>query len=198
MVRVSRRALLTRAGVGTGAGVIALLGGAAAAALAAPTEADLANVRLICSSKRLMINWYTRWLNTPKALGGSSTTRELLLDIRSAEQAQFGLLSPLLGTTAPSDDDFTYTFPAGALRFPETAAKFGLDLENLMIGIGIGAAGTTSDVDVAQSIASIVGGDGQHVGALSVLNGASAVPTALPRAIGVADASAQLAQFLSN
>jgi len=167
-------------------------------ALAAPGEPDLANARLICASKRMTISWYTHWLNTPKALGGSSTTRELLLDIRAAEMAHFGLLAPLLGTTAPSDDDFTYAFPAGALRSQATAAKFGLDLENLMIGIGIGAAAATADADVAQSIASIVGGDGQHVSALSVLNGASAVPTDLPRGLGVADASAQLTQFLSN
>ena len=197
-MQVSRRALVTRAGFGTGAGVIALLGGAAVPALAAPSEGDLAHARLICSSKRLTINWYTRWLNRPKALAGTSTTRELLLDIRSAEQAHYGLLAPLLGATAPSDDDFTYTFPAGALRSPAAAPKFGLDLENLMVGIGIGAAATTGDTDVAQSIASIVGGDGQHLSALSVLGGATAVPTDLPRAIGVEDASAQLSQFLSN
>ncbi len=198
MVQVSRRALLTRAGVGSGAGVIALLGGAALPALAAPTEFDLASVRLVCSSKRLMINWYTRWLNSPKALGGSSTTRELLLDIRNAEQAHFGLLAPQLGTSAPSDDDFTYTFPAGALGSPAAAAKFGLDLENLMIGIGIGAVSVTADVDVSSSIGSIIGSDGQHISALSVLNGATPVPTPLPRALGVEDASTQLAQFLAN
>jgi hypothetical protein len=197
MVKVSRRALLTRAGVGTGAG-IALLAGAAVPALAAPSELDLANARLICSSKRLTINWYTRWLNTPKALGGSATTRELLLDIRSAEQAHFGLLAPLLGTTAPTDDDFTYTFPVGALRSPAAAAKFGLDLENLIVGIGIDAAATTGDPDVASSIGTVVGSDGQHVSALSVLGGGSAAPIDLPRAISVDDASLQLAQFLSN
>ncbi len=85
MVQVSRRALLRSAGVGTGAGFIALLGGAAVPALAAPTEIDLASVRLICSSKRLMINWYTRWLNTPKALAvmhewASNGQQELLTE----------------------------------------------------------------------------------------------------------------------
>jgi hypothetical protein len=198
MLQVSRRALLTRAGAGTGAGFIGLLGGAATPAPAAPGEPDLANARLICAGKRLMISWYTRWLDTPKARGGSPTTRGLVLDIRSAEQAHFGLLAPLLGTTAPSDDDFAYTFPPGALRSPAAAAKFGLDLESLMIGIAIGAAATTTDAGVAQSIASIVGGDGQHLSALSVLGGASAVPAELPRAIGVQDASVQLGQFLSN
>jgi Ferritin-like domain len=195
--QVSRRALLARAGIGTGAGVVALLAGTTAPALAAPGEPDLANARLICSSKRLTINWYTRWLNTPKAIG-PSTTRGLVLDIRQHEQVHYGLLQPLLGTTAPVDDDFSFSLPAGALRNPSAAATFALALENLMIGIGIGAAATTQDAGVAESIARIVGGDGQHVGALSALAGGSAVPTDLPRAIGVVDASAQLSQFLSN
>ena len=67
-----------------------------------------------------------------------------------------------------------------------------------MIGIGIGAVSITADVHVSSSIGSIIGSDGQHVGALSVLNGATPVPTLLPRALGVEDASTQLAQFLSN
>ena len=197
MEHVSRRALLARAGIGTGAGVVALLGGAAVPALAAPGESDLANVRLMCASKRLTINWYTRWLNTPKAIGPEAT-RELVLDIRRHEQAHYGVLAPLLGTTAPVDDDFTFTLPAGALRTPQPAARFALALEHLMIGIGIGAAATTADSGVAVSIARVVGSDGQHVGALSALTGESPVPTGLPRAIGVEDASVQLAQFLSN
>jgi hypothetical protein len=196
MVQVSRRALLARAGVGAGAGVAALLG-SATTAVASPGEADLANARLVCSSKRLMITWYTRWLNTPKALGAPKT-RELLLAIRSAEQAHYGLLAPLLGTTAPTDDDFNYTLPAGALRNQAMAAQFGIDLEKLMLGIAIGAASTTSDARVAASIAQVVGSDGQHLGALSALNGDSAAPTALPAIIGVEDASDQLSHFLSS
>ena len=196
MVHVSRRALLARASVGAGAGVAALLGGATTAA-GSPGEADLANVRLVCSSKRLMIAWYTRWLDTPKALG-ASTTRELLLRIRSAEQVHYRLLAPLLGTTAPTDDDFTYTLPAGALRNPAIAAQFGIDLEELMLGIAIGAASTTTDASVAASIARVVGSDGQHLGALSALHGDSAAPTALPAIIGVEDASEQLSHFLSS
>ena len=197
MDRVNRRALLTRAGIGTRAGVVALLGGATAPAVAAPGEADLANARLICSSKRLTINWYTRWLNTPKAIG-PQTTHALVFHIRQHEEAHYALLAPLLGATPPGDDDFTFNLPTGALRNSAVAAKFALALENLMIGIGIAAAATTQDTGVAESIARIVGSDGQHVGALSALSGGTPVPTDLPRAIGVVDASTQLAQFLSN
>ena len=57
---VSRRALLTRAGIGTGAGVFALLGTAAAPALAAASITDLANVRIVCVGKRIAINWLTQ------------------------------------------------------------------------------------------------------------------------------------------
>jgi hypothetical protein len=145
-----------------------------------------------------MINWYTRWLNTPKALGGVASTRELLLDIRAQEQAGYGLLAPQLGDSAPVDDDFTYTFPAGALRSPAAAVKFGLDLENLMLGIGIGAASSTVDAGVAASIASVVGSDGMHIAALDALAGGQVIPDALPTAIGVDDASNQLSPFLSN
>ena len=69
MVQVSRRALLTRAGVGTGAGVIALLGGAAVPALAAPGETDLANARLICSSKSASSGTFSG--DSPEAPGGA-------------------------------------------------------------------------------------------------------------------------------
>jgi Ferritin-like domain len=196
MDHVSRRALLARAGAGTGAGVIGLLAGGVAPALAG-SETDLANTRLICSCKRLMINWYTRWLNTPKALG-ESPNMDLLLAIRKQERAHYALLAPLLGATAPSDDDFTFTLPGGALRSLATASKFAVDLETMMLGIGIGAAATTENTGVAASIARVVGGDGQHLAAVSVLAASWPVPTALPRPIGVEDASIQLSQFLSN
>jgi len=44
-VGVSRRALLARAGIGGGAGVLTLLGGGASPVLAATSISDLANVR---------------------------------------------------------------------------------------------------------------------------------------------------------
>src|SRR4051812_17878342 len=109
MGQVSRGALLARAGAGAGA--VALLGISATPALAAPGEGDLSNVRLVCSTKRLVINWYTQWLDTPKA-AGPTETQLLVRNIRKQEQAHFALLAPLLGATAPSDDDFTFTFPA--------------------------------------------------------------------------------------
>jgi hypothetical protein len=198
-VGVSRRALLKCAGIGGGAGVFALLGATATAtpALAATSISDLANVRVVCVGKRIAINWLTSWVNTPKALD-SSDTADLLRAIRSQEQGHYSLLAPLLNGTAPVDDDYTYAFPAGALKSFELAANFALDLEELLLGIAIGAASTTDDPGVAELLARVVAGDGQHFSAFSVLTDASAVPDGAPRSLSIEDGGNQLSQFLSN
>jgi hypothetical protein len=195
MGQVSRRALLARAGIGTGAGVVTLFAGAAPA-LGAPSAPDLANVRLVCAGKRVAITWLTRWINTPKALD-SSGTQDLVRAIRSQEQTHYGVLAPLLSGTAPTDDDYTYNLPAGALRSFERASVFALSLEETLLGIAIGAAATTADVAVAELLATVVAGDGQHFAALSALGGGPEVPNGMPRAIGIEDAGNQLNQFLS-
>ena len=194
---VSRRALLARAGIGGGAGVLALLGGAASPVLAATSIADLANVRLVCVGKRVAINWLTSWVNTPKALD-SSDTADLIRAIRTQEQGHYSLLAPLLNGTAPVDDDYTYALPAGALRSFERAAAFALDLEEMLLGSAIGAASTTDDPAVAEVLARVVAGDGQHFSALSALSGGPAVPDGAPRSLTIIDAGNQLSPFLSN
>ena len=68
----------------------------------------------------------------------------------------------------------------------------------LLLGIAIGAAATTDDPGVAELLARVVAGDGQHFSALSVLTGGPAVPDGAPRALGIEDGGNQLSQFLSN
>ena len=197
MGQVSRRTLLARAGIGTGAGVFALLGVTAAPAFGAASIADLANVRIVCVAKRVAINWDTQWVNTPAAVADSDAA-DLIRAIRVQEQGHFKTLAPLLGDTAPSDDDYTFTFPKGALRSPATAAAFAVDLESMLVGLVVGATARTVDPDVAASLSSIVAGDGQHLSALSVLSGGTPIVDGFPPALGIEDAGNQLAPFLSN
>ena len=194
MGQLSRRALLARAGAGAGA--VALFGASATPVFAAAGEADLANVRIVCVAKRIAINWQTSWVNSPRALD-TSKTADLVRSMRSQEQEHYGLLAPLLNGTAPIDDDYTFVFPAGALRSFDRAAAFALDLEELLLGIAIGAASRTNDPAVAEVLVRVVAGDGEHFAALSVLANGPALPNGAPRALGIEDGGNQLSQFLS-
>ena len=165
--------------------------------MAAPGEGDLSNVRLVCSTKRLMINWYTTWLDTPKA-AGPTATQELVRTIRKQEQAHYAALAPLLGATAPVDDDFEFTFPKGALRTPDTAGKFALALEYLATGIAVGAAARVLDAGVAGHDHERRRLRGPAPRCALALGGGSPVPTDLPAGLDIVDASNQLAPFLSN
>jgi hypothetical protein len=153
-------------------------------------------VRLVAASKRLTLTWYTTWLAAGSAHEGD--TRILAAKLKEQEQKHYDLLAPILGDTAPVDDDFEFTFPPGALRTPATAAKFALALEYLATGIAVGAAARVVDGDTAGSLTSVVACEGQHLGALSALGGGSPVPTDLPAGLDIVDASNQLAPFLSN
>ena len=197
MGQVSRRTLLARAGIGTGAGVFALLGTTATPAFGAASITDLSNVRLVCVAKRVAINWDTQWVNTPAAVADSDAA-DLIRAVRVQEQGHFKTLAPLLGDTAPSDDDYTFTFPKGALRSPQTASDFAVDLESMLVGLVVGAAARTVDPDISASLASIVAGDGQHLSALSVLAGGTSIVDGFPAGLGIEDAGNQLAPFLSN
>ena len=150
MGQVSRRALLARAGIGTGAGVVALLGDRRDAG-ARRRERGRSRERAprVLHQAPDRSTGTRRWLDTPKAAGPQRHASDLVRNIRKQEQAHYGLLAPLLGATAPVDDDFTFTFPAGALRTPATAASFALALEYLATGIAVGAAARTLDVGVA-------------------------------------------------
>ena len=68
----------------------------------------------------------------------------------------------------------------------------------MLLGTAIGAVSTTDDPGVAELLARVVAGDGEHFSALSVLTGASALPDGAPRALNIIDAGNQLAPFISN
>ena len=185
-----RRALLVRAGSGVGLGGIS-------GAVPSAAETDLSSVRLVCSSKRLSITWYTRWLDAAPSARPSVTSRKLVRELRRQEQTHYALLAPLLGTTAPRDDDFDFKLPPNALRSSASAAQFSLDLEKLIAGIGIGACAAADDRGIAESLARVAASDAQHVSALGALVGLSPLEGGLVRSITLDDASNQLDQFLA-
>ncbi len=128
-----------------------LLGVTAAPAFAAASISDLANVRIVCVAQAHLHQLADE---LGQHAEGGRQQRHRRPDSRDPQPGagHYSLLAPLLNGTAPVDDDYTYTFPAGALRSFDRASNFALDLEEMLLGIAIGAAATTDDRGVAQSL----------------------------------------------
>ena len=193
MHELSRGRFLRR--VGGGVVVAAAVGVALPASALADDDQDRANVRLVAASKRLTLTWYTTWL----AAGSAHRRPHHLGPGHEAEGAGAEALRParseILGDTAPVDDDFEFTLPRDATASPKAAIDFSLTLERLLTGIGITAAGTTTNPGVSQALARVAAADSVHVGALTGLGGSVLGPS-LPKPIDVATASDALARYL--
>ena len=107
------------------------------------------------------------------------------------EQQHYAFLSPLLGGTAPSDNDYSFVYPPAALKSANNAHTVGVALERLALGIELGSAARIGDAGVAGPVAAIAAANAMHVVAL----------TGAPRArsrlwLSAEDASTQLGEYL--
>src|SRR4051794_38671513 len=148
MRQLSRGRFLRTAGGGV---ALAAVGVALPTSALADEEQDRASVRLVAASRRLTLTWYTTWLAAGSAHEGS--TEALAGKLKEQEQKHYDLLAPVLGDTAPVDDDFEFTLPKDATASVKSAIDFSLTLERLLTGIGIMAAGTTTNQGVSQALA---------------------------------------------
>jgi hypothetical protein len=154
----------------------------------AGVDEDLAEVRLVCATKRVTIGWYTRWID---AGVGSATDAAWLPKLRRQEQQSYAALAPLLGATAPTDDDFDFVFPSGAVRSANNARTLGVSLERLALGVELGASSRISDANVAGPVAAVAATNAMHIALLT-----GALTISLPVALTAADASTQLGEYL--
>ena len=83
------------------------------------------------------------------------------------------------------------------MRTNSSATEFSVDLEELIVRIGVGAVSTTKDTGIAASLASVLASDAQHAGAFSALTGSAPNPDGFVAPASAQDAGDQLSQFLS-
>jgi hypothetical protein len=175
-----RRSLLRRGALLAGASVLAFPSLAEAG-----VDEDLAEVRLVCATKRLTITWYTDWIDSKLA------SSRWLPKLRRQEEASYTALAPLLGATAPVDDDFDFVFPSGALKSATNARTLGVRLEHLALGVELGAASRISDPLVAGPVAAVAATNAMHIALLT-----GELASTLPVALTADDASIQLGEYL--
>ena len=136
----------------------------------------------------MTITWYTDWIDSKLATAADAIW---LLRFRKQEEQSYDALAPLLGASAPVDDDFDFVFPSGALRSANNARTLGVRLERLALGVELGAASRIGDPLVAGPVAAIGATNAMHIALLT-----SALVSSLPVALTAADASTQLGEYL--
>jgi hypothetical protein len=182
---LGRRVLLRR-----GAALAGLAALTVPASASAGVDEDLAEVRLVCATKRVTIGWYNRWIDA-----GLSSGDELRLvqAIRKQEQVAYAALAPLLNGTAPSDDDFSFTYPDSSTGSASAANALALKIETMALGIELGSAARIGDPGVAGPVAAIAAWNAQHITALA----GKLVGATLPAALSQQDASDQIGAYIS-
>ena len=180
---IDRRSLLRRGAALAGVSVLAF-----PTLAQAGVDEDLAEVRLVCATKRVTINWYTDWIDSQLA---SAKDAPWLVKFRAQEEQSYAALAPLLNGTAPVDDDYDFVWRSGALKTTNNARTLGVSLERLALGIELGAASRITDPNVAGPVAAIAATNAMH---LALFTGA--LTTSLPVALTAADASTQLGEYL--
>ena len=199
-VGVSRRALLTRAGIGTGAGVVRRARGDRSAGVRRCVHLrSRERAHRVRRQAHLPSTGYTSWVNTPKAVD-SSDTADLIRATSAARSRRTTACWRRCSTARRRSTTTTPTRSRRAHCARSTARR------ELRARPREDAArhrhrrrrdDRRSRMSPSRS-AQIVASDGQHFSALSVLNGASPVPGQRAARARVEDGGNQLSQFLSN
>lgn len=194
---ITRAALLGRGGIAL---TTLTLGGATAAvadrAAAAPTDTDLAFIRLLIASELLAVDFYTNALAT-RQYGGLPTARTLRRALET-ESAHYRALAQVLtdaGQVPAVGDDIGFTYPKGAYASRGSIARLGLQLEAIFLGAALGAAAAVEAEGLHLLVSQIAASEAQHLSVFSSLTGANPVGPGLPGALPLEAASDALSAF---
>ncbi len=180
-----------------------LLGSALALALApaaladAPSDADLANARLLVALELLLADFYGRALQADR-LGppGRDALRRAAFNENEHLAAVSGILTGA-GQTPAAAGDIDFSYPAGTFRSRGGIARTGATLERLAVGAYLGAVRSAKSVALAMPLAQIAAVEARH---LTVFEGEStghALDNSFGDALSIDDASAALAAYTS-
>jgi hypothetical protein len=196
MTRMTRRQAFGAAIVGFG-GLALTAGSSRAARAAAPTEADLAQLRLVLGTELLGIEFYRRAQASGHfpAHRGRDFARAL-----ANEQQHLAAVSSLLsgaGQTVPTADDFDIAFPARAFSSRLRTAVLGIELETAFLGAYLASAATLSDPGTVAIAARIAASQSQHLALHWTIADRRPVGLAFPDPLDLEQVSAVLDKYLT-
>jgi len=193
--RLSRAGLLRRGAVGSG---MLLASGSALAALAGPAAAaatpdgDLAYLRILIGAELLTVDFQTNALGSGQL---SATSKALVTTMLADENAHYTALARLLtqaGGVPATSADINFAYPKGTFDSEASIMKQAGGLEELSLGAYVGAVETVQTPELRLPIGQIAANEAQHVSALAVAGGKSAIGKAFGPALPITVVSTAL------
>lgn len=161
---------LGAAGVaGTAGGILG--GGTAFAAPqpAKPVGDDVGFLTFGVVAERTSLAFYKQALTTPDLFDVAERRR--LIAARAAKRDHVNKLNAALGGDAVGAADYVVDFGKAAFSTHDRAVALGIELEKLLVGVYVNAAGYTSDPGSRLLVARLLTVDGQLLGALREMVG---------------------------
>lgn len=169
----------------------------APAASAAPSDEDLAYLRLLIAVELLEVDFGTQALAANVLEADAS---RLLGSLLAQDKAHLTGLSSLLtgaGQIPATADDIDFTYPVGAFASADAILKLAATLENLSLGAFLGAVGTVQAPLWRLPLGQIAASEALHVGSLSDLAGQPVLGRAFVPSLDMDAVSAALDAFES-
>lgn len=166
-----------------------------AALAAAPSDADLANARLLVAIELLLLDFYGR---VAKTSFFGRPGRDAAARARFNEQEHLASVSLVLtnaGQTPATADDIDFTYPKGAFASLGKTAAVGRDLERLAAGAYLGAVDSAVDRTLALPLARIAASEAQHLAVFQQEATGHALGQSFPEALTIQAASDALAGY---
>jgi hypothetical protein len=148
---------------------VLLLGAGALPSLAsaAPSDADLANLRLVIATELLKIDFATQALGGGKA---SSATTALLKQAKADDTAHYNGLASLFtgaGQTPATADDIDFAYPAKSFDSDASIVQLAWTLTTLALGAYNGVLATTNAPLFKTAFGQIGSNEAQQVSAIA-------------------------------
>lgn len=184
---------LSRTGFLAAAAGLALAPGAALAA--SPSDADLANARLLVAIELLLLDFYGR---ASKAGRFGVRGRDALSRARFNEQEHLAAVSLILtnaGQEPATAADIDFSYPRDAFASVGKTAAVGRDLERLAAGAYLGAVASAVDRTLALPLARIAASEAQHLSIFEQEATGHGLGRSFPDVLTIQDASDSLAGY---
>lgn len=175
-------------------GGVLLLGAGAlpSLALAAPSDADLANLRLVIATELLKIDFATQALAGGKA---SASTTALLKQAKADDTAHYNGLASLFtgaGQIPATADDIDFSYPAKSFDSDDSIVQLAWTLTSLALGAYNGALGSTQAPRFKTAFGQIASNEAQQASALAQALGKPVVGAAFGPTLSADDVTTAL------